>query len=90
MSESRTESTKIRSANILLAAVGLVGIGVMIGGWTNAQPASTPQRTVTGIAVDPTNNYLYRTYSTGRVERLVLGQGVTQRGTTANWEVFKP
>ena len=78
----------IHLANVALAAIGLIGIGVMIGGWSN-QPARNTRSSVTGIAVDPNDNFLYRTFDDGRGERLVLGRGVTNTGTTAEWKIFK-
>lgn len=86
---------RVHPANLVLAAVGCIGIGAMIGGWTAEQPAqrrSAPTAgsgQVTGLAVDSRSNFLYRTFSNGRVERLVLGQGVTANGTTADWQPFK-
>jgi hypothetical protein len=85
--------TRHRST-LLLAAVGCLGIGAMLGGLAAEQPATRPaaqptRAQVTGLAVDSRNNFLYRTFADGRVERLVLGQGVTANGTTAQWQRFK-
>ena len=74
---------RVHPLNIAFAAVGLLGLGVMIGGWTTTRPARMPDDAVTGIAVDPNGNFLYRTFASGRVDRLVLGRGVTKQGTTA-------
>ena len=49
-------------------------------------PAAAGQ--VTGLAAD-SRGYLYRTFASGRVERLLLGAGVDGDGTTAEWELFK-
>lgn len=86
---------------VLFAALGCVGIGAFVGGWAEEQPAfrregapardgtSASSGAVAGIAIDTRNNFLYRSFTNGRVERLPLGQGVTQEGTTADWQIFK-
>ena len=96
-STDRTDTARrpVHPASIALAAVGCLGIGAMIGGWAAEQPANrrnaapAARGEVTGLAVDSRSNFLYRTFADGRVERLVLGQGVTQQGTTAEWQPFK-
>lgn len=85
---------RIHPANAILCAVGCIGIGTMLGGWVAEQPAmhNNPDASrgqVAGIAIDARDNYLYRTFTNGRVERLLLGQGVTRSGTTAGWQLFK-
>ena len=81
---------KIHPLNALFAAVGLLGTGIMIGGWTTAQTSAQQNPgEVTGIAIDSNSQYLYRTFKGGKVERLVLGRGLTASGTTAEWQRFK-
>jgi hypothetical protein len=83
-----TPAPSLRLANAALAAIGLLALGAMIGGWATTQPVRSPTDAVTGLAVDPNGNFLYRTFASGRIERLVLGRGVTKEGTTAEWEFF--
>ncbi len=85
MTTNRSAQRRTHPASFVLAAVGCIGIGAMIGGWSNTADAAGK---VTGISIDTSGNYMYRAFESGRVERLQMSRGVTSGGTTASWTVF--
>ena len=93
MSDSKTVRSvaKVSRANVVLGAIGLVGIGAMIGGMAGEQPGRSGNRATggqpVGIAAD--GQRLYRLNTNGSVDYLDTRAALGEDGTTAEWRVFK-